>query len=136
MNILAFLIPKTKTKFVEDDATLRQTLERMDFYKYSVVPLLEKNGKYLGTIAEGDLLSYIKNECDLDLKKGENVKISSIPRYRSYKALRIDADFKEIVELLMEQNFIPLIDDRNTFIGIVPRKSILNYYYQKKKDKF
>ncbi len=133
MNILAFLIPKTQTKFLEDDVSIRQVLEKMDFYKYSTVPLLDKNGKYIGTISEGDLLSFIKNNGDLDLKKVENVKAMDVPRYRSYKALNINGEFEEILALLMEQNFIPLIDDRNTFIGIVPRKSILSYFYEKRK---
>ncbi len=129
MNVLSFLVPKTKTKFIEDDASLRQALEKIDFYKFSVVPLLDKNGKYLGTISEGDFLSYIKNQCDLDLRKGENVRVIDIPRYRSYKALNINVEFADVVELLMEQNFIPLVDDREMFIGIVPRKTVLSYFY-------
>ena len=99
MNIFSFMVPKTMTKFLESDATIRQALEKMDFYKFSVVPLLDKYGRYLGTISEGDLLSFIKNDCSFDLKKGEDIQVMNITRYRS----------------------------RDTFIGIVPRKRILEY---------
>jgi len=115
------------TKFLESDATIRQALEKMDFYKFSVVPLLDKYGRYLGTISEGDLLSFIKNDCFFELKKGEDVTVMNISHYRSYQALNVNGTFEEMVALSMEQNFIPLVDDRDTFIGIVPRKRILEY---------
>lgn len=135
MNIFSFMVPKTMIKFLENDATVRQALEKMDFYKFSVVPLLDKQGKYLGTISEGDLLSYIKNDCYFELKKGEDVNVFSIPRYRSYQALNVNGTFEEMVSLSMEQNFIPLVDDRNTFIGIVPRKRILEYLLENYQEK-
>lgn len=127
MNIFSFMVPKTMTKFLESDATIRQALEKMDFYKFSVVPLLDKYGRYLGTISEGDLLSFIKNDCSFDLKKGEDIQVMNITRYRSYQSLNVNGTFEEMVALSMEQNFIPLVDDRDTFIGIVPRKRILEH---------
>lgn len=134
MNVFSFMVPKTMTKFLESDATVRQALEKMDFYKFSVVPLLDKQGRYLGTISEGDLLSFIKNDCSFDLKRSEDVCVFSIPRYRSYQSLNVNGTFEEMVSLSMEQNFIPLVDDRNTFIGIVPRKRILEYLLDKYQE--
>ena len=138
MNIFSFMVPKTMTKFLESDATIRQALEKMDFYKFSVVPLLDRYGRYLGTISEGDLLSFIKNDCSFDLKKGEDVLAMNITRYRSYQSLNVNGTFEEMVALSMEQNFSPLVDDRDTFIGIVPRKRILEYlldsYHGKVKE--
>ena len=110
MNVFSFMVPKTMTKFLESDATIRQALEKMDFYKFSVVPLLDKYGRYLGTISEG-----------------EDIQVMNITRYRSYQSLNVNGTFEEMVALSMEQNFIPLVDDRDTFIGIVPRKRILEY---------
>lgn len=134
MNVFSFMVPKTMIKFLESDATIRQALEKMDFYKFSVVPMLDKQGRYLGTISEGDLLSFIKNDCSFDLKRSEDVCVFNIPRYRSYQSLNVNGTFEEMVSLSMEQNFIPLVDDRNTFIGIVPRKRILEYLLDKYQE--
>ncbi|MBQ2921320.1 MAG: CBS domain-containing protein, partial [Oscillospiraceae bacterium] len=34
---------------------------------------------------------------------------------------------EDLIERASKQNFIPVIDDRNTFIGIVTRRAIIKY---------
>ena len=69
MNVLFFLTPKSKVAYIYDDFTLRQTLEKMEYHRYSAVPLLTREGKYVGTITEGDLLWSIKNKYSLNFKE-------------------------------------------------------------------
>lgn len=125
-NILSFLTPKMDTFYLEADSTIRQALEKFDYYKFSVVPLINENGEFVSTVSEGDILRYIKNDCDFDIKEAETFKICDLQKYRPYKALPIDTPIKEIVKLSLEQNFIPMVDGRNMFIGIIKRKSIIN----------
>lgn len=136
MNIFSFLILKSKTKYLDGFSSVRQALEKMDYYKFSVVPLLDGEGRYLGTVSEGDLLSCIKNDCNFDLKKMEERMVLDIPRYRSYKALNVSASIEELISLALEQNFIPVVDDRDMFIGIIPRKTLIDHYYEQIKDSF
>lgn len=134
MNIFSVLTLKANTKYLDGNSSVRQALEKMDYYKFNVVPLLDAKGKYLGTVSEGDLTSYIKNECLFDIKKAEEISVLDIPRYRSYKSLNIDAKADELVHLSMEQNFIPIVDDRNTFIGIIRRKAIIEHFYEEMRE--
>ena len=67
MNILFFLTPKSDVAFLYDDETLRQALEKMEYHKYSAVPVISRSGKYIGTITEGDMLWGIKNQYDLSI---------------------------------------------------------------------
>lgn len=134
MNIFPFLTLKANTKYLLGNSSVRQALEKMDFYKFTVVPLLDGKGKYLGTLSEGDLISFIKNECSFDIKRMEESSVMDIVRYRSYKPLNIEARAEELVNLSMEQNFIPIVDDRNTFIGIIRRKAIIEHFYSQIKD--
>ena len=127
MNIFPFMTLKAETKFLLDTFTLRQALEKMEFYRYSVIPLLDDSGRYIGTLSEGDLLRYIKKDLDFDLTKGEDVKIADITRYRSYKPLSLESTLEDLIELAMEQNFIPILDDRGVFMGIIRRRTILDY---------
>ena len=53
MNILFFLTPKNEVAYVENDDTLRQVLEKIEYHKYTAIPMLNKNGKYVGTVTEG-----------------------------------------------------------------------------------
>ena len=57
MNILFFLKPKAEVAFVYDYHTLRQAMEIMEYHKYSSIPMINREGKYVGTITEGDLRS-------------------------------------------------------------------------------
>ena len=127
MNIFPFMTLKAETKFLLDTFTLRQALEKMEFYRYSVIPLLDENGRYIGPLSAGDLLRYIKKDLDFDLTKGEDVKIADITRYRSYKPLSLESTLEDLIELAMEQNFIPILDDRGVFMGIIRRRTILEY---------
>ena len=56
MNILFFLTPKKEVAYVEETDTLRQVLEKMEYHGYSAIPLLSEDGRYIGTVTEGDLL--------------------------------------------------------------------------------
>ncbi len=130
-NIFDFLTPKGMTQFIDERATVRQALEKFDAHKFSVVPVIDKDGNYINTIAEGDLLRFIKNECHFDIKVAETKTIDTIERYRSYEALSINCSEKEVLKLSLSQNFIPLIDDRNKFIGIVKRSDIISFLLKK-----
>ena len=54
MNILFFLTPKEEVAHVEEDDTLRQVVEKLEYHGYSAIPLLALDGKYIGTITEGN----------------------------------------------------------------------------------
>ena len=127
MNLLFFLTPKQDVLFVYEDFTLRQALEKWSNQRFATIPVLRRNGEYIGTISEGDLLWGIKNIHGLDLDASEDVPISSFPRRRNYKAVPVTTDMRTLVEAAVDQNFVPVVDDRNVFIGIVPRTAIIKY---------
>ena len=134
MNILFFLKPKSETACVYDYGTLRQVLETMEYHKYASIPMLNKEGEYAGTITEGDLLWGIKRYTNLNLKEAENIFIQDFPRKADYKAVSADSDMEDLIQKAMNQNFVPVVDDQNKFIGIITRKSIIEYCYEKLKN--
>ena len=44
--------------------------------------------------------------------------------------VKVDAGMEHLLERAAKQNFIPVVDDTNSFIGIVTRRSILKYCQQ------
>lgn len=131
-TIFDFLTPKNKTFYLNHDATIRQTVETFDVHKFSVVPLIDEEGKYISTISEGDVLRFIKNHCQFDVYMAEDVRINTIELYRPYNALLISASLDEVIKLTLEQNFIPVVDDRGMYIGIIKRKTIIDYLLKEK----
>ena len=130
MNILFFLKLKSEVAYIHDYCTLRQVLETMEYHRYSCIPMLNREGKYTGTLTEGDLLWYIKAQQVMDLKKAENIFISDFLRRTNYTAVSADADMEDLLQKAMNQNFVPVVDDMDNFIGIITRKSIIEYCYQ------
>lgn len=133
MNILFFLSPKQDLMYVYDDFTLRQTLEKWENNRYASIPVLNRRGEYVGTLTEGDLLWGIKNLYGLDIEAAEEIPISSIPHKRDYKPVTVTTSMDELIEAAMNQNFVPVVDDRGVFIGIVRRQAIIKYCYEKQQ---
>ena len=129
-NILFFMKPKAMCAFVYDDYTIRQALEKMESAGYAALPILNHRGEYRGTVTEGDLLWALKNLCYMDMRQAEARRISEITRRRNYIPVRVNTDMHDLVQRASEQNFVPVVDDKDTFIGIVTRSSIVKYCYQ------
>ena len=133
MNILFFLTPKEDVAHVEETDTMRQVLEKMEHHGYTAIPLLGVEGKYIGTITEGDLLWFLKDRNFPDLKLLEDMPITSIERRRDNQAVKIDESMENLFDKVMNQNFVPVVDDRGLFIGIITRKDIIKFCYEKLK---
>ena len=152
MNILFFLTPKSDVAYISEDDTLRQALEKMEHHKYSAVPIVSpvlltigtaehhkysavpivsRTGRYVGTLTEGDLLWGIKNQFNLDLKGAEKIPVTAIRRRCDNRPVKADADMEDLIGKALNQNFVPVLDDQKSFIGIITRKDIIKYFYQK-----
>jgi CBS domain-containing protein len=126
MNILYYLLPKAEVEFVYDDFTIRQALEKMEYHHYSTIPVVSRKGKYVGSISEGDILWEIKRY-RLNLDDCEKHPISSIAPHKKIAPISGDKDMSELVDIIINQNFVPVVDDLDNFIGIVTRKAVINY---------
>lgn len=130
MNIAFFLLPKQDVICVNEEATLRQTLERMERHRYSAVPVISESGEYKSTVTEGDLLWYLKSHPELSFDQLHRVSLCDVPLRMNNLAVRIDANMEDLISLAKTQNFVPVVDDMNRFIGIVRRSDIIDYCKQ------
>ncbi len=129
-NILFFLTPKAMCAFVYDDYTVRQAIEKMEAAGYTALPILNKRGEYRGTVTEGDLLWAMKNLCYMDMRQAEARRIMEIDRRRDNIPVRVNTSMQDLVERASTQNFVPVVDDKDTFIGIIRRGAIIKYCSQ------
>ena len=127
MNVAFFLIPKKDIVFLKENSTMRQALERMEYHSYSAVPLVNAEGKYTGTITEGDLLWKLKNTPGLTFHNTEDICLSDIEQHVQNLPVTINAQIEDLLSRAVVQNFIPVVDDQEIFIGIVRRREIIEY---------
>ena len=129
-NILFFLTPKAMCAFIYDDYSVRQALEKMETAGYAALPILNKRGEYRGTLTEGDLLWALKNMCNMDIRLAEARRIMEITRRKDNIPVRVNTGMHELVSRASSQNFVPVVDDKDAFIGIVTRSNIMKYCFQ------
>ncbi|MGP7817302.1 CBS domain-containing protein [Niallia sp. 01092] len=127
MNIAFFLIPKKDVVYLPFKSTMRQALEKMEYHRYTAIPLLTEEGKYAGTLTEGDLLWKLKHTPTLNFKNTERVNISEVPIHRVNQPITINAEIEDVFLRVLEQNFIPVLDDKEIFIVIIRRREVIDY---------
>lgn len=126
-NIMVFLTPKKDVVTIFNDFTLRQALTKMEIHHYQTIPIIDRNGKYIRVITEGDILWFIKKQNKFSLLLSETVKLEDIETLRPFQSCKVTAKFEEIVAISQRQNFIPITDDEGVFIGIIRRQQVIAY---------
>jgi len=129
MNIAFFLTPKNQLVYEKPTSTMRQALERMEYHRYTSIPLINEKGNYVGTLTEGDLLWKLKNTPNLSFNDTNKILISDIPMHICNKAVLINSNIESLISLAKDQNFVPVVDDNNVFIGIIKRSDIITYCF-------
>lgn len=127
VNVAFFLIPKKDVAYLPLKCTMRQALEKMEYHRYTAVPLIDEQKRYAGTLTEGDLLWKFKNTPGLDFRGTEKILLSEVPRRVDNQPVRIYANIGDLLSLAIDQNFVPVTDDQEVFIGIVRRREIIEY---------
>lgn len=135
MNIAFFLKPKCEIAFLYDDHSFCHSLKIMRHHGYTSIPVITRTGKYVGTISEGDFLWSIidcrRDEIhNVDLKSIDNVSIKEILSTDRNPPVGITASMEELLIKSTNQNYVPVIDDSNSFVGIITRRDIIKYFYQ------
>jgi len=130
MDIISFVKHKPEVIYVYDDFTLKEALELMEKHRFTSIPILSRDGKYIGSITEGDLLWKIIRIEGYNTKKADALKVSDIERCRDYLPIRVNQKMDALILKAAEENFVPIIDENDLFIGIVTRKTILTYFFE------
>ncbi|WP_273851876.1 CBS domain-containing protein [Guptibacillus spartinae] len=128
MNIAFFLLPKEKVAYVADTDTMRQALEKMEYHSYSAIPIINKHGNYVGTLTEGDLLWKLKNDPNLNFQNMHKIPLIEVKKNRINLPVHINAEMEDMLGLAVSQNFVPVVDDQQVFIGIIRRQDIIEYF--------
>lgn len=135
MNILFLLTPKSQIEFLFESMTLRQAVEKFKNQNFTMVPVIDKDsGKYVRSIRSNDLLNYItQNETDFDSL--ENIPLSAVSSSREINPININQTIEDVFDSLITQNYVPVIDERGIFIGIITRSKAFSHVMNLRKDK-
>ena len=132
------MLPKSSVEYIQSDNTVRQALEKMRYHRYVAIPVIDAEGRYVGTLRNDDIFEYFLNKEKFESRAGEKDKVMSILNTEYSKPLYHNASMTELIENVKEHNFVAVVDDRGCFIGIVLRRDVLTFlldYYEGAKGK-
>lgn len=134
MNMLMLLKPKSEVAYVYDDKTVRQGLEKMRSHGYAAIPVIDYEGGYVGTVSEGDFLWHMIETDETGIKGQEEYKITDIMKKNRNMPVKITATMEDLLLKVMDQNFVPVVDDRGRFMGIITRRDVMKFFYDNYKS--
>ncbi len=129
MNILFFLTPKSDVMYLEENDTVEQGIGKLQRCGYTAVPLISREGTYIGTVTEGDFLRLMISGQLEHASALRTMPMRDLARKTQIDAVKISCQMEDAIEMAMKQNFVPVVDDKETFIGIITRKDLLNHMY-------
>ena len=129
MNIMRFVVPKSLVEYVTVDNTVRQAIEKMRYHRYVAIPVIDGEGKYVGTLRNDDILAYFLDSGNFDARFAEKDKVAEIIDKNYSPPVYHDASMDDLIEKAKEHNFVPVVDDRGCFVGIILRRDILNFLF-------
>ena len=138
MNIMRFVVPKSLVEYVTVDNTVRQAFEKMRFHRYVAIPVIDGEGKYVGTLRNEDIFAYFLDSASFDTRSAERDKVSDIIDGAYSSPVYHNSSMEELVDRAREHNFVPVVDDRGCFVGIILRRDIMNFlfnYYSKNEKR-
>lgn len=131
-NVFFFLHTKDKVRYLYGNMNIREAMQNMKLHHYTAMPVIDNTGHYIGSISEGDFLWYLDDHPRIHKQK---VMIEELIRPDYMPAQKSNVSLPELFQQSLNQNFVPIVDDRNIFIGIVTRRSILEYLMHQMENK-
>lgn len=111
-----------------------EALELLEIHAYSAIPIIDAQGKYVGTLSEGDLLWKLKHNPQLNFSNIDQIAVKDIKKRIFNECVSLNEQMEDMLTLAADQNFVPVVDDEGIFLGIIRRKDIIAYYNQNITD--
>ncbi len=128
-SIMRLLTPKSRTACIDARSTVRQALEKMRYHGYNALPVIDAEGRYVGTLTEGDFLWHmVLRSGRFSMRAQENTPVSDLLRPDWNPPVRVDTTMAALYEKVKERNFAPVVDDRGCFVGLITRRDVLTYF--------
>ncbi|MGG1517174.1 CBS domain-containing protein [Paenibacillus oryzisoli] len=128
MKTASFLFPKDKVAYIRSSSSMKEAMEQLEKHTYTALPIVDDEGKYAGTLSEGDLLWTLKDTPGLTFENMDKFPVADIEKNIHNESVSIDAFMEDMLAKAADQNFVPVVDGTGIFLGIIRRKDIIAYY--------
>ena len=120
--------------YIYGDLSAKEGLKEFIAHGFTAVPVIDREGMYLGVVSERDFLYRLLDAGSVEAADANGYTVADLVSDTRFEAVTIDADMDILFNRIIEQNFVPVIDSRGMFSGIVTRKDVLMHMKHRLTD--
>ena len=92
--------------------------------RYSKIPVLDKGDRFVGLIGLTDVVDKMFDLTSVEFEKLNEFTVADVMEV-NVPVIGESWDLEEVLHLLVDASFLPVVDDNQRFKGIITRKEIL-----------
>jgi CBS domain-containing protein len=124
-EIRHLIISKDSIVTVHPDWTLERALLRLTRSGYSSVPVINSENQVEGLISKTLILDF--------MSENQNINYNDLPLFQVHQAMNKNymgiwenTPLSFALELMIDRSYVPIIDQKNMFVGILTRQAVLS----------
>ena len=119
-----FLIPADNVATVMYNHSLDHALLVLSNVGYTKIPVLDKEDHFVGLLGLNDIVRKMVSLTDIDTDNLAGLTGADVMEI-GVDYLTDESDLEDILHLLVNNSFLPMINKERIFLGIITRKEIL-----------
>ncbi|MDU5335939.1 cyclic-di-AMP-binding protein CbpB [Enterococcus sp.] len=118
------VIPAENVANVMKEHPLEHALLLLSQAGYSTIPVLDKEDHFVGLLSLNDIVKKMLGIDGIDTSNLEELTVADVMK-TDVAVMRPDAELEDVLHLLVDASFLPVLDHEGVFCGIVTRREIL-----------
>ena len=118
----SFLIPASRIAFVQADNPLYHAFLILTKVKYSKIPVLDKDRKVVGLLSLAMITDEMLKVDKISIDPLNELKVQDVMQTDFDKINFVQTTLETQLHLLVDNAFLPVVDDRGIFQGLLTRR--------------
>lgn len=126
MMMMQLLTPIAQVPWLSAADTVRDALDQLETYELSAAPLVDRTGRYAGTVTQADLRRHVAGAADH--VAALSTPLASIERRARNPAIALDRDPASLADEAAAHGFVPVVDAAGRLAGVIDRRRLLDLH--------
>ena len=123
-KMLDFMIPADNVANVIDQHTLSTGLLILTQSNYTMIPVLSAESKLMGVISMSMIIKAVMTVDAIEMERLDELKVRDVMLCQPVR-VQANCNLEEVLNYLIDQNFVCVVDGDNRFLGIITRKNVM-----------
>ena len=123
-KMLDFMIPADNVANVIDQHTLSTGLLILTQSNYTMIPVLSAESKLMGVISMSMIIKAVMSVDAIEMERLDELKVRDVMLSQPVR-VQSNCNLADVLNYLIDQNFVCVVDGDNRFLGIITRKNVM-----------